>query len=242
MQTWHDEFCSKLADCGYCVVRFDNRDCGQSSVLDNCGVPNLGAILKGLHQPLGYSLKDMAQDAIGLMDFLGIERAHVVGASMGGMIAQLMAIDWPKRLNTLTAIMSSSGRAGLPGPTPEAQKVLFTPPPINLTEENFVPFFINNWRVVAGDKLPFEETRIRELAFSTWRRGYHPTGIARQFAAMVMDGDRKPRLTGVGVPSLVIHGSEDPLIPLACGQDIADATPGAPFPSVAGMGLDFPIS
>ncbi|MCW9052424.1 MAG: alpha/beta fold hydrolase [Motiliproteus sp.] len=242
MQTWHDGFCSRLADCGYRVVRFDNRDCGQSSVLDNQGVPNLGAILKGQHQPLAYTLKELARDAIGLLDFLHIERAHVVGASMGGMIAQLLAIDWPKRLHTLTAIMSSSGRHGLPGPTPEAQKVLFTPPPLNLTEETFVPFFVNNWRVVAGNKLPFEEDRIRELASSTWQRGYHPTGIARQFAAMVMDGDRTQRLAKVGTPTLVIHGGEDPLIPPDCGRDIADAVPGAQFHLIEGMGHDFPIS
>ena len=242
MQTWPDGFCTRLAECGYRVVRFDNRDCGQSSVMDKGGVPNLGAILKGQHLPLPYTLKDMAVDSIGFLDFLHVEKAHIVGASMGGMIAQLIAINWPKRLHTLTTIMSSTGRPGLPGPTPAAQKVLFTPPPLNLTEETFVPFFVDNWRVVAGDKLPFEEVRIRELATTTWQRGYHPTGIARQFAAMVTDGDRTSRLASVGVPTLSIHGSEDPLIPPPCGQDIADSIPGAQFHLVEGMGHDFPES
>ncbi len=240
MQTWHDDFCIRLAGCGYRVVRFDNRDCGQSSLLDANGIPNIGAILSGQHPALAYSLKEMARDAIGLLDSLHIDRAHVVGASMGGMIAQLLAIDWPRRLFTLTVLMSSTGRPGLPGPTPEAQKILFTPPPLNLNQDSFVPFFINNWRVVAGDKLPFEEARIRDLAVSTWQRGYHPAGIARQFAAMAMTGDLKPRLAGVTTPSLVIHGAEDPLIPPACGRDIAAGIPGAHFQLIDGMGHDLP--
>jgi len=242
MQTWHDNFCIRLAGCGYRVVRFDNRDCGQSSVFDASGIPNISAILSGQCPPLPYSLKDMASDAIGLLDSLHIDKAHVVGASMGGMLAQLMAIDWPRRLRTLTTVMSSTGRLGLPGPTPEAQKILFTPPPLNLNQDSFVPYFIDNWRVVAGDKLPFEEDRIRDLATSTWQRGYHPAGIARQFAAMAMAGDRKPRLAKVTIPSLVIHGAEDPLIPPACGRDIAEGIPGASFHLIDGMGHDLPES
>ncbi|MEH6814142.1 MAG: alpha/beta hydrolase, partial [Motiliproteus sp.] len=242
MQTWHDRFCIRLAACGYRVVRFDNRDCGQSSIMNAAGLPDIGAILRGQQLPLPYTLNDMAIDAIGLLDVLGVDRAHVVGASMGGMIAQLMAINWPKRLRTFSAIMSSTGRPGLPPPTAEAQKVLFTPPPLNLDEKTFVPFFVNNWRTVAGDKLPFEEDRIMELAVSTWKRGYHPAGIARQFAAMITDGNRKPKLSQVQVPALVLHGDQDPLIPVDCGRDIADAIPGAEFQAIEGMGHDLPES
>ncbi len=242
MQTWPEGFCRQLADQGYYVIRFDNRDCGQSSALDNAGLPDIAALMRGESpaMPLPYQLADMADDALGLLNYLGIRQAHVAGASMGGMIIQHMAFRQPNRLMSLIPIMTTSGDPSLPPPTPIAQAVLLTPAPVPLHELTFVPFCVQGWRVLCGAELPFEETRIRELAQSTFRRGYNPTGIARQFAAMLMDGDRTQRLGAIKTPTLVIHGRADPLISPQAGQAVANAIPGAQLALIDGMGHDIP--
>ncbi len=242
MQTWPEGFCQRLAEQGYYVIRFDNRDCGQSSSLDNAGLPDIGALMRGDSptMPLPYGLDDMADDAFALLDYLQIKRAHVAGASMGGMIIQHMSLRQPDRLISLMPIMTTSGAPSLPLPTPTAQAVLLTPAPVPLHEHTFVPFCVQGWRVLCGADLPFEEPRIHELAQSTFRRGYNPAGIARQFAAILMDGDRTHRLGAIKTPTLVIHGSADPLILPQAGQAVANAIPGAQFELIDGMGHDIP--
>jgi pimeloyl-ACP methyl ester carboxylesterase len=242
LQTWPSGFCQLLADSGYYVIRFDNRDCGQSSSFAQAGLPDLAAIMQGRPPalPPAYRLEDMADDAFALLDHLGIDQCHLAGASMGGMIVQLMALRQPQRLLSLMPIMSSSGDPTLPPPTPAAQAILLTPAPEPLAENTFVPFMIEGWRVLCGAALPFEEVRIRALVISTFRRGYNPTGVARQFAAILLDGDRTARLAGIKTPTLVIHGTQDPLLRPEAGRAIASAIPNAGFLAIEGMGHDIP--
>lgn len=242
MQTWPSGFCQRLADSGYYVIRFDNRDCGQSSSFAQAGLPDLAAIMQGKPPatPPAYRLDDMADDAFALLDHLDIDQCHLAGASMGGMIVQLMALRQPLRLLSLMPIMSSSGDPTLPPPTPTAQAILLTPAPEPLAENTFIPFVIEGWRVLCGDALPFEEARIRALATSTFRRGYNPAGVARQLAAILLDADRTSRLAGIKTPTLVIHGTEDPLIRPEAGRALASAIPHAGFLAIEGMGHDIP--
>ncbi|GGP17907.1 alpha/beta fold hydrolase [Silvimonas iriomotensis] len=243
---WPEDFCQALANQGYYVIRFDNRDIGLSSHMDCCGKPNLmwAAMKHKLGLPLKppYSLADMADDAIGLMDVLGLPRAHVVGASMGGMIAQIVASKAPDRVISLTSIMSSSGAPGLPGPNAAAQAALLKRAAPSLYRpqhrEALIDFLHQNWQVLHSPGFPTPEIVQRERIRRSLDRAIYPQGVVRQLMAVVAGPDRSALLGKLTVPSYVIHGTDDPLIPLACGQDTASKIPGARFEEVPGMAHD----
>ena len=233
---WPDELCESLAADDYFVIRFDNRDSGRSSVLDQHEPPDLRGVLAGeLGAP--YLLQDMAADAIGLLDALGIDRAHVVGASLGGMIAQRVAIDHPERVLSLASIMSTTGAPEVGRPTPEAMAVLMTRAPTD--RDGYIRTTLEA-RAVIGSQPP-DRDRILDLAERAYDRGYHPEGTARQFAAVVASPDRTPELGELGVPTTVIHGAEDPLIGVSGGEATAAAIPGAELVVIEGMGHDLPL-
>jgi len=240
---WDDEFCDALAAHGFTVVRMDNRDVGKSSKLDNLGVPDVRKMfvrsLLGLLIDAPYRLDDMANDAVGLMEALGFERFHVVGASMGGMIAQTIAIHHPARLLSMTSIMSTPGGRRFLG-RPKALQVLLREPAT--TPEAAVEQFVDTFRVISGSGFAFREDRFREIGTKVVARGLSPGGRARQFAAIVEAGSRRHRgLARLRVPTLVIHGTEDPLVPYRAGVATARLIPGAELLSVRGMGHDLPI-
>jgi pimeloyl-ACP methyl ester carboxylesterase len=244
MVAWDDAFCARLAEAGgHRVIRFDNRDIGHSTHLPQFGVPDIQALMmqamagKPLQVP--YTLRDMAADCIGLLDALDIERAHVVGASMGGAIGQELAIHHPQRMRSFTSIMSTTGNPALPPPTPEAMAVLFSPTPT--TFEAYLPHYRKVWHVLRGPDFPLDEARDAERAQLTFLRGLNPGGVARQLAAIFASGNRKPALRDVHMPTLVIHGDADPLVPVACGVDVADAIPGARLLRIPRMGHALPI-
>jgi pimeloyl-ACP methyl ester carboxylesterase len=245
MVGWDDAFCARLAEAGgHRVIRFDNRDIGHSTHLSHLGVPDIQALMmqamagKPLQVP--YTLRDMAADCIGLLDALNIERAHIVGASMGGAIGQELAIHHPQRMRSFTSIMSTTGNPALPPPTPEAMAVLFSPTPT--TFEAYLPHYKKVWHVLRGPDFPLDEARDAERAQLIFLRGLNPGGVARQLAAIFASGNRKPALRDVRVPTLVIHGDADPLVPVACGVDVADAIAGAKLLRIPRMGHALPIS
>lgn len=238
MVMWEDEFCERIAGRGFYVVRFDNRDSGRSTVLEDLGMPSFNGLFPG--GPMGppYTLADMARDTLGLMDALDLPSAHIVGASMGGMIAQVLAIDHPARVLSLTLIMTSSGHPFLPPPKPEAMQVLFKPIPIR--RERFVEHFVETWRVLSGGQIPMESARIRRLGELCFERGVSPGGSARQLAAILASGSRKSMLASLRVPALVVHGDADPLLVKECGVDLAQSIPGSRLKMIKGMGHALP--
>ncbi|MCD6569162.1 MAG: alpha/beta fold hydrolase [Deltaproteobacteria bacterium] len=244
MIIWDEEFCVRLATKGYLVIRFDNRDVGLSTKFNEAGVPNIHALMQAQAQgetvQIPYTLRDMADDAVGLLDALEIGSAHVIGASMGGMIGQMMAIHHPERLHTLTSMMSTAGDPVLPPLNQEAVSILFTPVPTDRTE--FIESFVQAWRVFNGPEFPVDEVRALECAEQSFKRGVHPAGAARQLAAVIASGNWKEALKSVTVPTLVIHGDADPLVPVKCGIDIADTIPGAKLLIIKGMGHALPPS
>lgn len=244
LTAWPDDFVQALVDAGHRVVRFDNRDIGLSQGLDRLGTPNLVwetmKLRLGLPVRAPYTLHDMAQDAFGVLDALGIGQAHVVGASMGGMIAQRMALAQPDRLLTLTSLMSSSGARFLPGPRPRVLQVLFTKPD-GRGEAAVTEYYVRLFRAIGSPGFPTGDAELRERIRATVQRGgYRPAGGVRQMAAMAADTQRAQELHRIRVPTLVVHGRDDPLLPLACGEDTARRIPGARFVAVPGMGHDLP--
>lgn len=241
MILWRDDFCQMLVDRGYRVIRFDNRDIGRSTWLDHLGVPNVMALMSaaasGQPAEAPYRLADMAADTAGLLDALGIERAHIVGASMGGMIAQTFAIQYPQRTLSLTSIMSSSGDPTLPPPRPEAMSVLLAPQPTSREEAIERGVFI--FRTIGSPKY-FDEAEIRELAARSFDRGVNPAGVMRQLAAILASGNRTEALRKVAVPALVIHGRIDPLVPFPAGEATARALPRAQLLAFDDMAHDMP--
>ncbi|NML60173.1 alpha/beta hydrolase [Massilia sp. RP-1-19] len=241
---WPDDFVEGLVDQGFYVIRFDNRDCGESTKFDHAGTPNLWlTYLKSLvHWPIraAYTLDDMAEDARGVLRALGVAKAHVVGASMGGMIAQIMAAKYPERILSLTAIMSSSGRRGLPGPTREARAVLMRRPRNARDMESIIEHTANIYRVIGSPAYPTPERHLRANIARAMRRNVSGAGVARQMVAVAAAGDLSPRLGGISVPTLVIHGAADPLVPVACGIDVARRIAGSRLEIIEGMGHDLP--
>jgi pimeloyl-ACP methyl ester carboxylesterase len=235
MIAWHEDFCTALA-LGRYVIRFDNRDVGESQWLD--GEVDLAACLAGDTSSAVYTLEDMADDAAGLLDALGLESAHVVGASLGGMIAQTVAIRHPSRVRTLTSIMSTTGEPGVATPTEEATQALLTPPA--KTREEAGELIVGVRRVIGSPGFPRDEADIRERAGRAFDRGVNPAGFQRQLAAVYASGDRTEALRELDVPTLVAHGEEDPLIPVSGGRATAAAIPGAQLWTVPGMGHDLP--
>jgi pimeloyl-ACP methyl ester carboxylesterase len=240
---WDDDFCRQLAARGFRVIRFDNRDIGKSSRLS--GGKRLGPVellkLRFLKIPVAapYNLRDMAKDVTGLMDVLGIKSAHLVGASMGGMIAQEIAISFPARVRSLTSIMSTTGNPKDPPPTREAAAVLMAPPPA--TKEEYFARYAQTWKVLRAGSFPEDEARDRSRAELNFERGLNPAGVGRQLRAILASGSRKQRLASVKAPTLVIHGTVDPLVRPAAGVDTAASIPGAKLMMVEGMGHALPI-
>jgi pimeloyl-ACP methyl ester carboxylesterase len=243
MILWEDDFCAALAERGLWVVRFDNRDVGKSSQIGWRPPADAGAAVaerkKGERVPAPYLLKDMAADAVGLMDALGVARAHVVGASMGGMIAQEVAIHWPERVRSLTSIMSTTGDPRLPPPSPEVMNVFTKPPPT--TAEEYVEANVAAWLIFRGPGYPEDEKRDRDRAVRAVKRGFNPEGGQRQMLAVYASGSRKKTLPSVKAPTLVIHGADDPLLPLAAGEDTAASVPGAKLVVLPRMGHALPL-
>jgi pimeloyl-ACP methyl ester carboxylesterase len=243
MILWDDEFCQQLASRGFRVIRFDNRDIGKSSRMTG-GKPlkPLELLkLRFLKIPVEapYRLRDMAEDTVGLMDALGIKSAHLVGASMGGMIAQEIAILFPQRVRSLTSIMSTTGNPKVPPPTREASAMLMAPPPA--TKEEFLIRFAQTWKVLRVGSFPLDEAKDRERAERVFARGLNPAGVGRQLRAILASGSRKERLRAVKAPTLVIHGTVDPLVRPEGGKDTAASIPGAKLMMVHGMGHAIPI-
>jgi pimeloyl-ACP methyl ester carboxylesterase len=240
---WDDDFCRQLAARGFRVIRFDNRDIGKSSRMT--GGKRLSPIellkLRFLKIPVTapYKLIDMAKDTVGLMDVLGIKSAHLVGASMGGMIAQEVAISFPQRVRSLTSIMSTTGNPKVPGPTREAGAMLMAPPPA--TKEEYFERFAKTWKILRVGSFPEDEALDRSRAERTFERGLNPAGAGRQLRAVLASGSRKERLRMVTAPTLVIHGTVDPLVRLEGGRDTAASIPGAKLLMIEGMGHALPI-
>ncbi|MET0496864.1 MAG: alpha/beta hydrolase [Steroidobacteraceae bacterium] len=243
---WTIPFCEKLVARGYRVIRFDNRDVGLSSKFDAAGVPDLGQIMAarftGVQAKLPYTLHDMAADAVGLLDALAIAKAHVVGASMGGMIAQQVAAEYPERVLSLTSIMSTTGNPALPPPTAAAASVLMSRYPNLDDHAAYVEHGLHALRTISSPGFPFDETATRERILSDALRGYSATGFGRQLAALAASGDRRNHLRSIKAPTMIIHGENDPLVPVAAGRDTAAAIPGAELRVFAGMGHDLPAA
>jgi len=237
MVLWDGEFCRQLAAGGYRVIRFDNRDVGLSTKLDWMQVPNSTAVTAALQRgeapALPYTLEDMATDTAELLTALGYESAHIVGESMGGMIGQIMAIHFPERLRSLTSIMSSTGNPLLPPPSPEVLEILYTPFPSD--HDGYVESFVRAFKILSGPAIPLNVALARKWAEQSYERGLNPAGVARQFAAIMAAGDRTEKLKSISVPTLVIHGEADPLLPVECGLATAAAIPGSRLKIIQGM-------
>jgi pimeloyl-ACP methyl ester carboxylesterase len=235
---WDEELCRLWADRGFYVIRFDNRDTGHSSQVEGGPPPDFMAAIAGDLRSASYLLADMADDALGLLDHLQIDAAHVVGVSLGGMIAQTMAIRHPERVLSLTSIMSTTGDPAVGQPRPDILPVLLGPSPND--RQGFADYQIGVFRKVGSPGYPADEDRIRSLCEQSFDRCYSPAGIARQLLAVAASGDRTSDLAAVRVPALVIHGEEDPLIEVSGGRATAKAIPGAELLVIPGMGHDLP--
>jgi pimeloyl-ACP methyl ester carboxylesterase len=235
---WDDDFVDALAARGFHVVRFDNRDVGRSTWFDEAGVPDVMAAFLGQVRP-AYLLSDMAADAAGLLDALSLESAHVLGVSMGGMIAQSLAIEYPERVRTLTSIMSTTGDPTVGQPHPEAIAALLVPPPESKQEA--VELSLKTWRVIGSPGFPFHEDRIAAKAAAAYDRALHPAGLTRQLVAIITSPDRTPQLRQLEIPTWVIHGESDPLVDPSGGRATAAAVPGASLWTIPGMGHDLPV-
>lgn len=244
LTAWPDEFVDGLAEQGFFVIRFDNRDCGLSTKFEAAGTPNLTlAWLKmRLRLPLRppYRLDDMALDALAVLSALGVARAHVVGVSMGGMVAQLLAAHHGHRVLSLTSIMSSSGRRGLPGPTRAVRSAMLRRPSDPDSVDSILDNAVALWRAIGSPAYPTAEPVLRQRVLRALRRSSCPSGVARQMLAIAAGPDRSPLLAQLTVPTLVIHGAADPLVPCACGVDVAERVPGARLEIIEGMGHDLP--
>lgn len=241
MTAWVDEMCEGLANQGLFVIRFDNRDVGLSTKFDDAGLPNLleigAAVARGEKPEVPYTLEDMADDAIGVLDDLNIEKAHICGASMGGMIAQVIAYRHQSRVLSLTSIMSTTGNPDLRQPTQELMQELFAPLPMERKAN--IEEGVKRGHLTYGT-FPYNEEQARILRTKAYDRCFYPVGIMRQAAAISANGNRKPNLASITVPTLVVHGREDPLIPFEGGIDTAEAIQGAKLLILDGMGHSFP--
>ena len=239
---WDEALCEQLARRGHYVIRFDNRDAGLSTKFAEGGIPDIGQIIeaqmKGEKIRPPYTIEDMADDAVGLLTALEIEKAHICGISMGGMIAQSIALNHRERILSLISIYSQTGNPALPLPTSEALECLLTPPPVE--REANITYTLDVWRTFSGKGFPRDEDWYRKIAAQAYDRAFYPEGVARQLAAVLTQKNRKPELGSVCVPTLVIHGTEDPLVLLEGGKDTAEAIPGAELIIIDGMGHDLP--
>ena len=243
---WPIELVEALVARGFFVIRHDNRDIGLSTKFIEAGVPDMQsvvmALMGGKKPDIPYTLSDMAGDAVAVLDAAGVTKAHVVGASMGGMIAQLVAIEHPERVLSLTSIMSTTGNPMLPPARPEAMAALTAPisPQASLAEVLTRGAMVS--KAIGSPAYPSDAQRLAERIERDFKRSFHPTGPARQMAAIVADGDRRDRLKSVTAPTLVIHGADDPLVPVEGGRDTAASIPGARLVEIPGMGHDLPLA
>jgi pimeloyl-ACP methyl ester carboxylesterase len=235
---WPLPFVEKLAERGFHVIRFDNRDAGLSTALDDSGVPDIPALMGGDRSGAPYRIADFAADTAGLLDALGVQRAHVVGASLGGMIAQQLTIDYPDRVASLCSIMSMTGDMTVGRPTRQAAAVLGRPPASS--REEAIANAVANSRVIGSPGFPAAEEDLLRRAAAKYDRSYRPLGTLRQYAAILASPDRTGALRRVKAPTLVIHGEDDPLIAVSGGRATAAAIPDAELLTIPGMGHDLP--
>lgn len=239
---WDDNLCKDLAERGHYVIRYDNRDVGLSTKFEEAGLPDLmeifGKLLGGEKINPPYTLKDMADDAAGLLDALGIRKAHICGMSMGGMIAQTIALRHPSRVLSLISIYSTTGNPEVPQPKPEVTGLLIAPPPRE--REANVEHMLHVFNTIAGSGFPFDEQWTRRIMAESYDRSFYPQGMVRQLVAVLTQENRVPDLASVTVPTLVVHGTDDPLVPVEGGKDTARAVPGADLMLIEGMGHDLP--
>jgi pimeloyl-ACP methyl ester carboxylesterase len=238
MIAWNDDFCADLAERGFYVIRFDNRDVGRSTAMRDLPVPTVRQLALRDRKAAGYTLSDMAGDAIGLLDELGIDKAHVVGASMGGMIAQTIAIEHPDRVLSLASIMSNTGSRWTGQPKVALYRVLLGTPPKE--REAFIDHIVGVYTAIGSKGFDRDEADLRRVAALSYDRGRNPAGSARQLAAIIASGDRTERLRKLDVPTVVIHGTADRLVNPSGGRATAKAIPGARLVPIAGMGHDLP--
>ena len=238
MLGWPDELCDDLARRGHLVIRYDNRDIGLSAHLDHLPAGDVAAVMRGDRSSVAYTIGDLALDAVGLLDALGLGRAHLVGASLGGAIAQTAALDHPRRVRSLTSIMGSTGDRRVGRPTPRAMAALLAPPA--RSREAAIERAVHIARAIRSPGFPFDEQGATDRAVLSYDRAYDPAGVSRQLVALLSAPDRTAQLRTLAVPSLVIHGDRDPLVSPDGGQATAAAIPGAELLLVDGMGHDLP--
>jgi pimeloyl-ACP methyl ester carboxylesterase len=234
---WEESFCQKLVEHGLFVIRFDNRDVGLSTKMESAPAPDMAKAMAGDFSSASYTLWDMADDAVGLLDNLGIAKAHICGASMGGMIVQAIAIKHPARVLSLTSIMSTTGNPAVGQPKPEAMATLMSPPPA--TREQAIEQGVKTWTTIGG-RYSVDSPELRARIARDYDRSNYAVGTARQMLAIFATGDRTEALRRLSVPTLVIHGTEDSLVTPSGGEATAAAIPGAELLMVDGMGHDFP--
>ena len=243
---WPIELVEALVARGYFVILHDNRDIGLSTKFTESGVPDMAgvvmALMAGKKPDVPYTLSDMAADAIAVLDAAGVARAHIVGASMGGMIAQLVAVEHPERVLSLTSIMSTTGNPAVPPARPAAMAALTAPMPADADLAAILERGAMVSKAIGSPGYPADDARLRANVERDYTRSFHPTGAMRHMAAIVADGDRRARLKRVTAPTLVIHGADDPLVPVEGGRDTASAIAGATILEVAGMGHDLPLA
>lgn len=239
---WDDDLCQDLAERGHYVIRYDNRDVGLSAKFEEAGVPDLmetfGKLMQGEKIKPPYTLQDMADDALGLLDAIGIRKAHICGMSMGGMIAQTFAIRHPSRVRSLISIYSTTGNPEVPQPKPEVTGLLIAPPPRE--RGACIEHMLGVFKTIAGPGFPVDEQWTRKIMAESYDRCFYPQGMVRQLVAILTQENRVPALAKIAVPTLIIHGTDDPLVPVEGGKDTARAIPGAQLMLIEGMGHDLP--
>jgi pimeloyl-ACP methyl ester carboxylesterase len=238
MLGWPDDFCRLLAAHGLYVIRFDNRDIGLSTHLHDAPAPDVMAAVAGDTRSASYTLTDMAADAAGLLDALALTSAHVAGASLGGMVAQTLAIEHPRRVRSLTSIMSTTGDRRVGAPTQAGAAALMAPPARD--RDSAIERALSSARAIGSPGFPLDEEAVRDRASRSFDRAFDPPGVARQLVAVLASPDRTPQLQRLTVPTLVIHGAEDALIDVSGGRATAAAIPGAELVIIEGMGHDLP--
>ena len=243
---WHEDLVALLVARGFRVIRFDNRDIGLSENFDRFGTPKLGLDMLrfalGMRVSSPYTLADMAADSVGILDALGIPKAHICGASMGGMIAQQIAVRHPDRVKSLTLMMTSSGARKLPGPSMKVRGAMLARPKDPTDVESVIAHYVELYRLIGSPGYPPAAGYVRGRLQISVRRSYRPAGTARQMVAIAADGDRSPLVAQIRVPTQIIHGAADPLVPLAAGRDLAAKIPGAALDVIEGMGHDLPVA
>jgi pimeloyl-ACP methyl ester carboxylesterase len=241
---WHPEFVAMLVARGFRVIRFDNRDVGLSQRFDHFGVPNLALdslrYMVGMKIDAPYTVATMADDTAGLLDALGLPAAHVCGASMGGMIAQQLAARHPGRVKSLTLMMTSSGSRHLPGPTMKVRGAMLSKPKNPHDVQSIVEHYVKLYKLIGSPGYPSDDATLYARLGESVRRSYRPQGTARQMIAIAADGNRSTLLAGLRVPTQIIHGQDDPLVPVAAGIDLASRIADAKLDLISGMGHDLP--